>query len=68
MKAMILILATALMAGCAHQGRPGTTSYHDTGYNRSADELDPALKGSVMERDFPGRVGPGSNLGGGVAR
>jgi hypothetical protein len=58
-----LVLGT-LLVGCAHRGGMSDESYRETGIHRGADgEFNPhPTSPSTIERDFPGRIGPGSNL------
>jgi hypothetical protein len=54
------LTAMALITGCAHRGGVSDVNYRDTGYGRSADDYGPT-RPSTTDRDFPGRIGPGSD-------
>ena len=57
---LLTIVVAALVGGCAHRGGMNDSSYRESGYNRSG-AYGPSRPSSTMERDFPGRVGPGSD-------
>ena len=58
-KALFVLGAVLLLAGCAHEGGVRDPQYRDSGYR----DPEPATTGpgvpSSMQRDFPGRTGPG---------